>query len=218
MLASDRDHAEARELVVPLGIPCAAELEHGEGLDVLCDRHGIGPQHLVVLGIAGALELLDHHLPPVGLGVQGVVPGEHLELATDDRIVLGGRNLVYGEQPFDFVRLEADGALDTTFADGGYFNGLDAASFAVRADGSVLRMCQYIDRIAWDLDDNLVLAGRISTRLTRARSGNSSRWTTALATSSGMRPEYTMKGMSRPVDLSMASAARERQCTAWPTA
>ena len=80
----------------------------------------------------------------VGVGDWGTI-----DLLADDRIVLGGRNLVYGEQPFDFVRLEADGALDTTFADGGYFNGLDAASFAVRADGSILA--------AWFTDERRTL-------------------------------------------------------------
>jgi uncharacterized delta-60 repeat protein len=58
--------------------------------------------------------------------------------APDGKLVLGGRDLAYQGHQFDFVRLSSDGIADATFADDGYFNGVQAGNFVVRDDGSIL--------------------------------------------------------------------------------
>lgn len=80
-----------------------------------------------------------------GTGAQE--PSSHvLKVRTDDAILIGGTRGVemdliavdHGDQQFTLTRLSADGLLDTTFGDDGFFNDIGMNDLVVLPDGSLL--------------------------------------------------------------------------------
>jgi uncharacterized delta-60 repeat protein len=80
-----------------------------------------------------------------GTGAQE--PSTHLlKVLADDAILVGGRRggemdliaVDHGDQQFTLTRLSADGSLDTTFGDDGFFNEIGMNDLVVLPDGSLL--------------------------------------------------------------------------------